>query len=119
MLNELKVAAKSRFRKFVLELHPDRNNGNTMKAEKLGFLAEVIKQVEEMEYREPVTSPVRPAPTPPPVPARPVIRDVVFRTVASPSIYTRGGIPHPGHPASPSKGPPGPKGVHVAFLRPT
>lgn len=110
MLDELKVIAKSRYRKFAFELHPDRNNGDPAKTEKFTFLSQVIKQIESMEYRAP-------PPPPPPPPVRPVqqIRQVVFRAVPAVSIHRNGA------PAAPGPAPDirGPRGIHVVFLRPT
>jgi hypothetical protein len=118
LLDELKLGAKSRYRKLALQLHPDCNGGDPEKTAKFSFLSQVIKQIESMEYK-----PLPPAPAPPPMPqTSPAqhFQHVVFRAVPISRVTHR---PVPGvGTASKIVGAPasaGPQGIHVVFLRPT
>ncbi len=113
LLDELKLIAKSRYKKLAFELHPDRTGGDAAKTAKFSFMSQVIMHVQAMEYQAPpLPPPPRPQPTPP------VIRQVVFRPIP----VSRPQRPQP--TGSPTQCPPtvtvkGPQGLHVVFLRPT
>lgn len=123
MLAELRLVAKSKYRKLAKELHPDLNGGDPAKTAKFSFLSEVMKQVEGMEYRfSPAPPPppprpgppVRPAPPPPQAPVyvvfnAPMIRPVVRTPFHRPGPKSTGSAPGPVK---------GPQGVHVVFIRP-
>lgn len=118
LVDELKLIAKSRYRKLALELHPDRNGGDSAKTARFSFLAQVIREVESMEYRTP------PAPPPPVVmpvgvsrgvpQTQTVIRQVVFRAVPMATVVPASKPV----PRSSSGGPATPNGIHVVFIRP-
>lgn len=111
LLDELKHAAKSRYRKLAFELHPDRNGGDTSKVARFTLLTDVMKQIEAMVYHPGVSLPPRPAAPPPQ--SRVVVQQVVFRPRPVATIFR--GV-RPATTASPAAS--GPKGVHVVFLRP-
>jgi hypothetical protein len=62
LLNELKLTAKSTYRKLALILHPDCTGGDAAKSAKFVLLSQVLKQFEEMAYL--------PLPPPPPHPVQ-------------------------------------------------
>ncbi len=124
LVEELKHVAKSRFRQRVKELHPDQTGGDTTKAAWFSVLCTVMKQVDEMVYRQP-------PPPPPPMMQSPHMAAgrVVFRAVPMTSIY-RAGVPQPGARPDPSRTPPPgtpsttsapggiPRPLRVVFMRP-
>ena len=116
LLAELKLAAKSRYRKLALLLHPDHNGGDAAKTERFSFLAQVIRQVESMEWR-PMPQPPPPIPQPP---QATVTRTVIFRAVPlsntppAPKPVPRSAVRRADQAEATTA-----QGLRVVFLRPT
>jgi len=48
-LEEIQARAKKRYRKLALELHPDRNNGDEVKAKLFNLVTQVNKQLQDLK----------------------------------------------------------------------